>query len=116
MSAPERAIVAATANGYIGDMDRNSAIAILASRAGDIRARGVKSLYLFGSTVRDEAKKSSDIDVLIEAVEEDFSLFDLLEVKYFLDDALDAETDVVLRRCLHPVLRDSIVAEAERVF
>jgi uncharacterized protein len=47
-------------------MNRADVIARLKTAEPALRARGVASLYLYGSYARDEARADSDIDVLIE--------------------------------------------------
>ena len=47
-------------------MRRDDAIRLLKSTEPELRARGVLSLSLFGSTARDEAGPDSDVDVLVE--------------------------------------------------
>lgn len=47
-------------------MVRDDAIRILGEHAEEIRAKGVTRLALFGSTARNEARASSDIDVLVD--------------------------------------------------
>ncbi|MGH7041401.1 MAG: type II toxin-antitoxin system ParD family antitoxin [Acetobacteraceae bacterium] len=91
--------------------------AALAALEPKLRARGVASLALFGSVVRGDARPDSDIDVLI-AVDPAarFSLVDLVSVKNFLAEHLGREVDVVTRDGIEPALRDTVFAEAERVF
>lgn len=45
-------------------MKREVALAILKAHAPELRALGVVSLSLFGSTARDEARDDSDVDVV----------------------------------------------------
>lgn len=47
-------------------MRRDEAIARLKVIEPDIRAFGVRTLYLFGSVARDEAGDGSDLDVFVE--------------------------------------------------
>ncbi len=98
-------------------MERRQAIAEIASHADALRARGVAAAYLFGSTARNEARETSDIDVFID-VEPGarFSLLDLAGVHRILNDGMGRKVDVTTRESLHPRLRDEIVREAERVF
>ena len=72
---------------------------------------GVKSLALFGSTVRDEATQDSDLDVLVEfeGGETYRNYFDLL---FFLEDSLHCEIDLVCRDALRPQLKPYIEKEA----
>ena len=82
-----------------------------------LRDKGVKSIFLFGSAVRNENTSASDIDVFIDTEPEfPFSLLDLVEVKHFLEDSLRCEVDVVTREGLHPHIKESIINQSEQVF
>ncbi|MBI1868738.1 MAG: nucleotidyltransferase family protein [Methylocystis sp.] len=98
-------------------MNRTEAIAKLQSCAPAIKARGATSLYLFGSTARDEAEADSDLDLFLDYdPAKKFSLLDLVGIKHFLEDELGVEVDVTTRDSLHPQLRAEIEQSAERVF
>jgi predicted nucleotidyltransferase len=98
-------------------MTRGEAIARLKDCAGEIQARGATSLYLFGSSARDEARPDSDLDLFIDYdPARHFSLVDLAAIKNFLQGQLATEVDVTTRDSLHPRLRDRIVTSAVRVF
>ena len=97
-------------------MKRDEVIAILRENAAEIHARGAKSLYLFGSTARDDAGPASDVDLFLD--KEDprrFSLLTLAGLKGYLQDVLEVEVDIATREGLHPMLKDRIEAEAIRV-
>jgi predicted nucleotidyltransferase len=103
--------------GYAGAMNRTEAVAKLKEYAPAIRAMGATSLYLFGSTARDEAGPGSDLDLFIDYDPvKKFSLFDLAGVKLFLEERLQGPVDVTTRNGLHPMLRADIEATAVRVF
>jgi uncharacterized protein len=98
-------------------MNRTEAVAKLQGAADAIRARGATSLYLFGSTARDEARSDSDLDLFIEYdPAKKFSLVDLVGIKNFLEDRLGMAVDVTTRDSLHPMLREDIEKSAIRVF
>lgn len=98
-------------------MDKAVAIAKLKEQEGAIRALGATSLYLFGSTARDEARPDSDIDVFIEYdPAKKFSLLDLVGIKHALEDRLGIVVDVTTRDSLHPMLRKRIERSAIQVF
>lgn len=98
-------------------MKRSEVIEQLKRQADAIRALGATSLYLFGSVARDEAGPASDLDLFIDYdPERKFSLFDLVGIKLFLEDELDAEVDVTTRDSLHPKLKDKIQQSAIRIF
>ena len=98
-------------------MTRGEAIARLRDCASAIQARGATSLYLFGSSARDEAGPESDLDLFIDyGPARRFSLVDLAAIKNILQHRFATEIDVTTRDSLHPLLRDSIVRSAVRVF
>ena len=47
-------------------MKRDEVLAILAAHREQLQEMGVKSLNLFGSVARDEARPDSDVDFLVE--------------------------------------------------
>jgi predicted nucleotidyltransferase len=49
----------------MGSMDSETVITLLRTHAAELRATGVESLSLFGSTARSEASASSDVDLLV---------------------------------------------------
>ena len=98
-------------------MDRATAIRLLRDHESEIRARGVRSLALFGSVVRGEPRPDSDVDVLIDLDEDHaLSLLDLMALRRYLSEVLAAPTDMAIRRNLKPCLRDGILGEAVPVF
>ena len=96
-------------------MKRQEAISLLRQHRPEIAAHGVRALYLFGSTRRDEAKPDSDVDLFIDYTE-GFSLLDLVALQEEIDRVLGARADLTTRGGLHPLLRDDILREAEQVF
>jgi hypothetical protein len=98
-------------------MRRNEAIGELQARADAVKAMGATALYLFGSTLRDEASAESDIDLFIDYDEASrFSLLDLVGIKLYLEDELKIAVDVTTRDSLHPLLRDRIQRAALQIF
>lgn len=96
-------------------MGREQAIHLLRQHQAEIAAHGVRALYLFGSTRRNAAGPESDVDLFID-YEKGFSLLDLVAVQEEIDRVLGVRADLTTRGGLHPVLRDDILREAERVF
>jgi predicted nucleotidyltransferase len=98
-------------------MNKMEAIARLEACADAIKAKGATSLYVFGSTVRDEANASSDLDLFIDYDRgSKFSLLDLVDIKLLVEAELGLEVDVTTRDSLHPMLKDDIEQSAVRVF
>lgn len=78
---------------------------------------GAISLYLYGSTARDEAGSSSDMDLYLDYDPSSrFNALDLVGIKQFLEDRLGLAVDVTTRDGLHPRLRADIEKSAIRIF
>ncbi len=78
---------------------------------------GATALYLYGSTVRDEAHTTSDLDLFIDYEPGTrFSLLDLVGIKQFLEEELAVDVDITTRNSLNPMLRADIEQSAVRIF
>ena len=97
-------------------MHRAEAIAVLQSHRSELQSLGVDHLYLFGSTARDEATPTSDVDLFFDHPEGSLSLFGLMDIKDAAARILGCKADSMTRRSLHPILRQAIEASAEQVF
>lgn len=98
-------------------MTRMDAISRLQADADAVQAMGATSLYLFGSTARDDASDDSDLDLFVEYDPAGrFNAFDLVGIKLFLEDRLGMRVDLTTRDGLHPRLRDRIERSAIRIF
>ncbi|HEY1935597.1 MAG TPA: nucleotidyltransferase domain-containing protein [Acetobacteraceae bacterium] len=98
-------------------MRKRDVMAALREEAGAVKALGATSLYLFGSTVRDDAGPDSDVDLIIDFdMDSQFSLIELVGIKQRLEHRLGVPVDVTTRDSLDPLLRDRIEASAERIF
>ncbi len=97
-------------------MNRELAIKLLKQHEGEIRARGVTRLALFGSIVRNAARPDSDVDVVVDIEPgRKFSLIDLASLRVLLCDVFGCETDVVIREDLRPRFREEIERDTVRV-
>ncbi len=95
-------------------MNRSEVLAILATHKEKLQELGVKSLNLFGSVARNEARSDSDVDFLVE-FNQPGGFFQLLQVQYYLEDILGCSVDLGTKEALkehlrEPVLKDIICA------
>lgn len=98
-------------------MNRFEALSRLQAHADAVRAMGATALYLYGSTARNDAAASSDLDLYIDYDPASrFNAFDLVGIKQFLEQQLGSKVDVTTRDGLHPRLRERIETSAVRVF
>jgi len=80
-----------------------------------LKKYGVLKGALFGSIVRGDSTRESDVDLLVE-FEEGRSLLDLIGIKLELEELLNMKVDVVTFEALHPLLRDAILSEQEKFY
>lgn len=84
---------------------------ILRSHLPALRERyAVTSLGLFGSYVRGEQKKRSDLDLLVE-FERAPSLFKYGELEDHLSDLVGIKVDLVMKKTLKPYIGRQILSE-----
>ena len=72
---------------------------------------GCRNIRVFGSVATGEDRTESDVDFLVD-LDEGRNLFDLGGLLADLKDALASDVDLVEARCLHPYIRDRVLAEA----
>lgn len=76
-----------------------------------LRRHSVKRAAIFGSFARGDAKLNSDVDILIEYKTVGKSLFDLVDLKYDLEESLGRKVDLVTYDSIYWRLREQILAE-----
>ncbi len=72
---------------------------------------GVKNLEVFGSYIRGEQRKGSDLDILVE-FHQTIDLFKYIELENFLSKKIGVKVDLVMKDTLKPRIRDRILKEA----
>jgi uncharacterized protein len=97
-------------------MEREDAIARLKQHEAELRQLGVEHLYLFGSTVRGEARDDSDVDLFFDYERGKLGLYELMDVKEAAARILGRKADIMTRDSLHKTLRRRIEAAALQVF
>ncbi len=98
-------------------MRRSEVIARLRGVADPIKALGGTSLYLFGSTARDTADPTSDVDLFLDYDSVgSFDAFHLVAAKRLVEAELGVPVDLTTRQGLHPLIRKAVEAEAVRIF
>src|SRR5438105_8943280 len=63
---------------------------------------GVRFMGVFGSYVRGEQRRSSDLDLLVEFDERPLTLLQFMALEHYLSDLLEVKVDLVERSTLKP--------------
>jgi predicted nucleotidyltransferase len=74
----------------------------------------VKGIGVFGSHVRGEQSKKSDIDILVE-FEHVPDLLTFLEMERYLEKLLGCKVDLIEKTSLRPRIKESILREVDNV-
>jgi uncharacterized protein len=82
-----------------------------------LEAEGVKHIALFGSRARGTNRPDSDVDILVEVVENSrFSILNLIGVEHLVGDATGLAASAVMRRSLTPSMREEVSKDAVEIF
>jgi len=92
-------------------VDKQVILTRLGNSADHIRQRfAVKKLSVFGSVCRNQVSDKSDVDVLVSFKQE--ATFDLfMDLKFYLEDLLGTNVDLVTDSALRPQIRRAIESE-----
>ncbi len=76
----------------------------------------IKEIGIFGSYVRGEQKKQSDIDILVEFEETaNLSLLDFIGIENYLSDILAIKVDLVEKHTLKPRIGKHVLEEVVNI-
>ena len=76
---------------------------------------GVKKIAIFGSYARGEAKRGSDIDIIVEFSKRK-SILDIVGIEQELSDNLGITVDLLTEKSISPYLIDSIRKEMIQIY
>ncbi len=96
-------------------MKRQEAITVLTNHQTALKDFGVRSLMLFGSVARDEARPDSDVDLLVE-FDRPVGLFTFVRLKRYLEEILGSPVDLGTPDSLKPYLQEAVSQEVIRAF
>jgi predicted nucleotidyltransferase len=94
---------------------KDDILALLDENRPALNRMGVARIGLFGSFVRGEQDRGSDIDLLVvfEPGRKSFDAF--MELSFFLEEILGRKVDLVTRESLSPHIGPHILEEVEDV-
>jgi len=92
-------------------MDKDMIMSLLKDSMPEIRERfSVDDMWLFGSFIRGDEKKRSDIDILVTFRSESFKNY--MELRFFLSELYGKKIDLIMMDALKPRLKEHILKEA----
>jgi predicted nucleotidyltransferase len=94
-------------------MLRDDVLEKIASQRESLDRFHIKTLAVFGSVARGEARADSDADLLVE-FSVPVGLFEFVRLRRFLEEILGARVDLVTPGALKPLLRQAVLREAVR--
>jgi uncharacterized protein len=98
-------------------LDLQNVLETLRTHESDLRRLGVSHAAVFGSVARGDAGAESDIDVLVDLVEDrPMGIFEYARLKFYINELLGGPSDVVNRRTLKPLLRANILHDSIDAF
>ena len=96
-------------------MKQDALLKILKQKNAELAKQfGVKSLLLFGSVARNEAKTASDVDLLVE-FNRPVGYFGLFALQDYLEKLLGCRVDLGTPDSLKPYIRERVMGELIRV-
>lgn len=92
-------------------MDRSAVLEHLTGRKPELAERfGVRELSLFGSTARNQAEASSDVDFLVE-FDGPATSARYFGLQFYLEDLLGWRVDLVTAKALRPEIRPFVARD-----
>ena len=93
-------------------MDLNDILNIISNHIVQISKYGIEKIGVFGSFVREETHKESDIDILIEFKQGEKTFDNYMDLKFFLEKLFqNKKIDLVLNESIKPGLKKYIMNE-----
>ena len=92
---------------------KDDVFTLLRANSEQLRQLGVRRFALFGSFVRGEQDKHSDIDVLVEFAEGQKTFDNFMRLSFFLEELFGRKVDLVTPESLSPYIGPHILHEAE---
>jgi predicted nucleotidyltransferase len=91
--------------------NKTKILKLIQDNADTLKDYGVKRLGLFGSFVRLDQNRKSDIDILVEFRQGEKGFDNYMELKFFLEKLFRRRVDLVLKEALKKEIKPYIIKE-----
>jgi predicted nucleotidyltransferase len=91
-------------------LSRDHVVQLLREHRAEMNRFGVRSISLFGSVARDEAREGSDVDVMVDFGPEP-TFRGYMGLKFYLEDLFGTKVDVVTPGALLPGIDELVIGE-----
>jgi len=75
----------------------------------------IKKVFLFGSFLRGQGGKDSDIDLVFE-MKKTMSIFKIIAMQNKLEDELGHRVDFIEKNSLDKYIKENVLKEAEKIY
>jgi predicted nucleotidyltransferase len=101
----------------VADISLVTIIGRLQALAPALRAAGVTRLFVFGSRARGDARRDSDLDLLVETTAQGAQpTFDYFGAQHLIEDNIGLRTQISQRALLKPRIAERIADDLIEVF
>ena len=91
-------------------MTRRTIITRIRKHRAQLTKLGVKSLSIFGSVARGEARPDSDVDILVEF--KGRATFDrFMDTKFYLEEILGCKVDLAMPQTITPRIKNNVMKD-----
>ena len=97
----------------MSELNKGKIFEILRLNKPQLQKYGVKRIGLFGSYLRGENKKESDIDFLVEFEEGKKNYDNFIELAFLLEDLFNKNVDLLTPESMSPYLKPYILKEVQ---
>jgi len=97
------------------DLTRRKIISSIEKSKAQLASLGVKSIGLFGSFVREQASRESDVDLLVEFDSGKKTYDNFIDTCFLLEELLGRKVELVTKDSLSPYIKPYILKEVEYV-
>ena len=97
------------------DLTKERIINTICKSRAELLSLGVRSIGLFGSFARGEAKAESDVDILVEFDTAKKTFDNFIDTCFLLEELFNRRVELVTKESLSPYIKPYVLKEVEYV-